>query len=62
MRIVEKKDKMKIAELRKELLDFRFEKSSGNLKNTSSIRKKKKELARYLTLVNMKSDNLIFNF
>lgn len=39
----------KVAELKKELLNLRFQKAQGELTNTSRFREAKKEIARILT-------------
>ena len=41
-----KKIKSEISTLKKSLLNFKFQKSSGQLEKTSEIRKTKKKLAR----------------
>jgi len=47
-----KKIKSEISILKKSLLNFKFQKSSGQLEKTSEIRKAKKELARLKTEIN----------
>ena len=47
-----KKIKSEISTLKKSLLNFKFQKSSGQLEKTSEIRKTKKELARLKTEIN----------
>ena len=47
-----KKIKSEISALKKSLLNFKFQKSSGQLEKTSEIRKAKKELARLKTEIN----------
>ena len=47
-----KKIKSEISTLKKSLLNFKFQKSSGQLEKTSEIRKTKKKLARLKTEVN----------
>ena len=44
----------KIQNFRKEALNLRFQKSSGQLENTSRISKVKKEIARIKTIINEK--------
>lgn len=44
----------KIKNFRKEALNLRFQKSSGQLENTSRISKVKKEIARIKTIINEK--------
>ena len=44
----------KIKKFRKEALNLRFQKSSGQLENTSRISKVKKEIARIKTIINEK--------
>ena len=44
----------KIKNFRKEALNLRFQKSSGQLENTSRISKGKKEIARIKTIINEK--------
>ena len=39
----------KLSDLRKELLNFRFKKTSGQLENSSQIKKNRKNIARLLT-------------
>ena len=41
--------KGKIAELKKELFNLRFQKAQGELSNTSRFREAKREIARILT-------------
>ena len=47
-----KKMKSEISTLKKSLLNFKFQKSSGQLEKTSEIRKTKKKLARLKTEIN----------
>ena len=47
-----KKLKSEISSLKKSLLNFKFQKSSGQLEKTSEIRKTKKRLARLKTEIN----------
>ncbi|MFL2510478.1 MAG: 50S ribosomal protein L29 [Alphaproteobacteria bacterium] len=47
-----KKIKSEISTLKKSLLNFKFQKSSGQLEKTSEIRKTKKRLARLKTEIN----------
>ena len=47
-----KKIKSEISILKKSLLNFKFQKSSGQLEKTSEIRKTKKKLARLKTEIN----------
>jgi len=47
-----KKIKSEISALKKSLLNFKFQKSSGQLEKTSEIRKTKKKLARLKTEIN----------
>ena len=47
-----KKIKSEISVLKKSLLNFKFQKSSGQLEKTSEIRKTKKKLARLKTEIN----------
>ena len=51
---IEKDLKNKITEFRKESLNLRFQKTSGQLENTSRISKVKKEIARIKTVINEK--------
>ena len=44
-----KKIKSEINELRKSLLNFRFQKSTGQLEKTSEIKKARKKIARLKT-------------
>ena len=46
--------KKKINDYRKESLNLRFQKTSGQLENTSRIAKVKKEIARIKTVLNEK--------
>ena len=46
------KIKSEISTLKKSLLNFKFQKSSGQLEKTSEIRKTKKKLARLKTEIN----------
>ena len=52
--INEKDLKNKITDFRKESLNLRFQKISGQLENTSRISKVKKEIARIKTVINEK--------
>ena len=47
-----KKTKSEISTLKKSLLNFKFQKSTGQLEKTSEIRKTKKRLARLKTEIN----------
>ena len=47
-----KKIKSEISTLKKSLLNFKFQKSSGQLEKTSEIRKTKKKLAQLKTEIN----------
>ena len=47
-----KKIKSEISLLKKSLLNFKFQKSTGQLEKTSEIRKTKKKLARLKTEIN----------
>ena len=47
-----KKIRSEISALKKSLLNFKFQKSSGQLEETSEIRKTKKKLARLKTEIN----------
>ena len=42
----------KLSNARKELLNLRFKKTSGQLENTSQFRKIRREIARLLTIKN----------
>lgn len=44
----------KIQELKKELLDLRFQMATGNLENTAQIKIIKKDVARLKTVLNNK--------
>ena len=44
----------KITELKKELLDLRFQMATGNLENTAQIKMIKKDVARLKTTLNSK--------
>jgi large subunit ribosomal protein L29 len=55
LRSINEKDlKNKITDFRKESLNLRFQKISGQLENTSRISKVKKEIARIKTVINEK--------
>ncbi len=55
LRNINEKDlKNKITDFRKESLNLRFQKTSGQLENTSRISKVKKEIARIKTVINEK--------
>ncbi len=47
-----KKIKSEISTLKKSLLNFKFQKSTGQLEKTSEIKKTKKRLARLKTEIN----------
>ena len=47
-----KKIQSEISTLKKSLLNFKFQKSTGQLEKTSEIRKTKKKLARLKTEIN----------
>tara|TARA_Y100000996_G_C21960310_1_gene411910 strand:- start:170 stop:367 length:198 start_codon:yes stop_codon:yes gene_type:complete len=47
-----KKIKSEISLLKKSLLNFKFQKSTGQLEKTSEIKKARKELARLKTKIN----------
>ena len=47
-----KKIKSEISSLKKSVLNFKFQKSTGQLEKTSEIRKTKKKLARLKTEIN----------
>lgn len=46
----------KVAELKKELFNLRFQKAQGELTNTSRFRAAKKEIARILTILRQSQD------
>lgn len=46
----------KVAELKKELFNLRFQKAQGELTNTSRFRAAKKEIARILTALRSSQD------
>ena len=55
---LEMKDlKDKILVLRKESLNLRFQKSSGQLEKTARVRQVKKQIARLKTAITMKGKN-----
>ena len=55
LRNINEKDlKNKITDFRKESLNLRFQKTSGQLENTSRISKVKKEIARIKTVIKEK--------
>jgi len=47
-----KKTRSEINDLKKSLLNFRFQKSAGQLEKTSEIRKVRKKIARLKTEIN----------
>ena len=47
-----KKIRTEINDLKKSLLNFRFQKTTGQLEKTSEIRKVRKNIARLKTLIN----------
>jgi len=47
-----KKIRSEINQLKKSLLNFRFQKSSGQLEKTAEIRKTRKQIARLKTQIN----------
>ena len=47
-----KKIRTEISEIKKSLLNFRFQKTTGQLEKTSEIRKAKKKIARLKTFIN----------
>ncbi|MFV0246482.1 MAG: 50S ribosomal protein L29 [Mycoplasmatales bacterium] len=52
---MDKKDiESKVQELKKELLDLRFQIATGNLEDTAKIAKLKKDVARLKTVLNTK--------
>ena len=50
-----KKIRIEINDLRKSLLNFRFQKSSGQLEKTSEIKKTRKKIAKLKTEINLQS-------
>jgi ribosomal protein L29 len=50
-----KKVRIEINDLRKSLLNFRFQKSSGQLEKTSEIKKTRKKIAKLKTEINLQS-------
>ena len=55
---LEKKELLeKVAVLRKESLNLRFQKSSGQLEKTARVRQVKKQIARLKTAITMKGKN-----
>ncbi|PPR46855.1 MAG: 50S ribosomal protein L29 [Alphaproteobacteria bacterium MarineAlpha5_Bin9] len=46
-----------INSLRKKLLNFRFQKSSGQLEKTDGIKKTRKKIAQLLTQINKKQES-----
>ena len=50
-----KKIRSEISGLKKSLLNFRFQKSTGQLEKTSEMRKARKKIARLKTEINKKS-------
>ena len=51
-----KKIRSEINDLKKSMLNFKFQKSSGQLEKTSEIKKTRKKIARLKTQINKKSD------
>ena len=49
--------KTKINDFRKESLNLRFQKSSGQLENTARMRAVKRDTARVLTILNQQADS-----
>ena len=49
--------KIKIGELRKESLNLRFQKSSGQLEKTARIRAVRRQIARIKTAINLCNKN-----
>ena len=55
---LEKKDLFeKVSVLRKESLNLRFQKSSGQLEKTARVRQVKRQIARLKTAITMKGKN-----
>ena len=55
---LEKKELLeKISVLRKESLNLRFQKSSGQLEKTARVRQVKRQIARLKTAISMKGKN-----
>lgn len=55
---LEKKELLeKVSVLRKESLNLRFQKSSGQLEKTARVRQVKKQIARLKTAISMKGKN-----
>ena len=50
--------KAKLVEFKKEHFNLRFQKSAGQLTNTSRISKVKKSIARLMTMLNKKATNV----
>lgn len=53
-----KKIRSEINDLKKSLLNFKFQKSTGQLEKTAGIRKAKKKIARLKTEINKKSGEI----
>ena len=53
-----KKIRSEISGLKKSLLNFRFQKSTGQLEKTSEIRKARKKIARLKTQINTKTGHV----
>ncbi len=47
----------KVAEMKKELFDLRFQQATGNLEYTSKIRETRKTIARFKTILNERKLN-----
>ena len=53
-----KKIRMEIFDLKKSLLNFRFQKSTGQLEKTAEIKKLRKKIARLKTVLNSKNGEI----
>ena len=53
-----KKIRMEIVDLKKSLLNFRFQKSTGQLEKTAEIKKLRKKIARLKTVLNSKNGEI----
>ena len=49
---------MEIVDLKKSLLNFRFQKSTGQLEKTAEIKKLRKKIARLKTVLNSKNGEI----
>ncbi|MCB9800184.1 MAG: 50S ribosomal protein L29 [Candidatus Omnitrophica bacterium] len=48
----------KVAQLKKDLMQYRFQSKTGKLETKSTIKAVRKDIARLLTIINEKKENL----